>query len=185
MNELETRAFELAGIEIRDDDDGYHHLVGIVAPWAATYDTGRYIESFGPKVFDKSIKERGDRIPLLEQHNRSANPVGMSVSWEKTADGLVGDFRLARTNRGEEVRQLATDGMVTGLSVGFHPVRNQQRTVNGRQHVSRIEARLDHVGFVTAPAYDNAQVLAVRGFDPDDDELAPRLARWRHLLNTD
>ena len=181
MNELETRTIELAGIELRDDDDG-HHLVGIVAPWHSTYDTGRYIEKFGQSVFDKSIAERGDRIPLLEAHNRDRNPIGMAVKWEKTNHGLVADFRLARTARGEEARTLALDGMVTGLSVGFHPIRNKTTTVEGRQQIERLEARLDHVGFVTAPAYAEAQVVAVRAFDPDDKELAPRLARWRHLL---
>ena len=183
MNELETRTIELAGIEIREEEDG-HFLRGIVAPFHSTYDTGRYIEKFGQSVFDKSIAERGDRIPLLEQHDRGRNPIGMAVgsSWEKTNDGLVADFRLARTARGEEARTLALDGMVTGLSVGFHPIRNKTTTVEGRQQIERLEARLDHVGFVTAPAYSEAQVVSVRAFDPDDEELAPRLARWRHLL---
>ena len=27
-----------------------------------------------------------------------------------------------------------------------------------------------------------AQVLSTRAYDPDDEELVPRLARWRHLL---
>ncbi len=181
MGEVETRTVELAGLEVRDDDDG-HHLVGIVAPWHATYDAGSYVESFSRNVFDKTIKERGDRIPLLEQHDRARNPIGMAATWEKTADGLVADFRLARTTRGEEARQLALDGMVTGLSVGFIPIRNKTEKVDGRQHVTRLEARLDHVGFVTQPAYAEAQVVSVRAFDPDDPDLAPRLASWRHLL---
>jgi hypothetical protein len=45
-----------------------------------------------------------------------------------------------------------------------------------------MEARLDHVGLVTAAAYGEAKVLAVRSYDPDDPDVAPRLARWRHLL---
>jgi len=181
MSDVETRTVELAGLELREDDDG-HHLVGIVAPWQATYDAGDYVETFGRNVFDKTIQERGDRIPLLEQHDRGRNPIGMAASWEKTADGLVADFRLARTARGDEARQLALDGMVTGLSVGFVPIRNRTEKVAGRNHVTRLEARLDHVGFVTQPAYKEAQVVSVRAFDPDDVELAPRLARWRHLL---
>jgi hypothetical protein len=38
---------------------------------------------------------------------------------------------------------------------------------------------MDHVGFVAQPAYDGARVLAVRHFDADDPEIAPKLARWR------
>ena len=184
MSELITRTLEVAGLELRDSDDG-HHLVGVVAPFHATYDTGKFVEDFAPSVFDKSIAERGTRIPLLEQHDQARNPIGMAVEWEKTSDGLVGDFRLARTTRGEEARQLALDGMVTGLSVGFVPIRNKTEQRDGRQHVTRLEARLDHVGFVTAPAYSEAQVMSVRAFDPDDPEVAPRLARWRHLLTAE
>lgn len=179
---IETRTVELEALELREDDDG-HHLVGIVAPWHATYDAGDYVEQFAKTVFDKSITERGNKIPLLEQHDRNRHPIGMSATWEKTGDGLVADFRFARTGRADEARQLAADGMVTGLSVAFHPIRNKVETRDGRKHVLRLEGRLDHVGLVTAPAYDDAQVLAVRAFDPDDPEVAPKLARWRHLLD--
>ena len=72
--------------------------------------------------------------------------------------------------------------MVSGLSVGFRPIRNRSEKRNDRPHVVRLEAALDHVGFVATPAYDDARVLSVRAFDPDDVDHAPRLARWRHLL---
>ena len=180
---IETRTVELEYLELRDDDDG-HHLVGIVAPWHSTFDTGDYLEQFARTVFDKSIKERGTRIPLLEQHDRNRHPVGMSMSWENTADGLVADFRLANTSRADESRQLVVDNMVTGLSLAFQPIRNRTETRDGRRHVLRLEGRLDHVGLVTSAAYGEAKVLAVRHYDPDDPQVAPRLAKWRHLLTS-
>jgi len=180
---LETRTVDLEYLELRDDDDG-HHLVGIVAPWHSTFDAGEYLETFARTVFDKSIQERGTRIPLLEQHDRNKHPVGMSLSWENTNDGLVADFRLANTPRADESRQLVLDNMVTGLSVAFQPIRNRTETRDGRRHVTRMEARLDHVGLVTASAYSEAKVLAVRAYDPDDPHVAPRLAKWRHLLTS-
>ena len=106
----------------------------------------------------------------------------MSVRWEKSSEGLIGEFKLASTPRGEEARTLAADGMVTGLSVGFIPVRNKTTTVNGRQNIQRLEAKLDHVGLVTSAAYTEAKVLAVRAYDPDDEEIVPLLAKRRHLL---
>ena len=181
MSELETRTIQFSDLETRNDNDG-HHIVGLVVPFMSKYDTGRYIETLSSGVFDKSIKERGNRIPLLEQHDTQRHPIGMSVSWEKSATGLIADFKLAGTARGEEARTLAEEGMVTGLSVGFIPVRNKTTQVDGRQHVQRLEAKLDHVGLVTQPAYLEAQVLSTRAYDPDDEELVPRLARWRHLL---
>ena len=178
---LETRTVELDYLELRDDDDG-HHLLGIVAPWHSSFDAGEFVETFARTCFDKSITERGTKIPLLEQHDRNRHPVGMSMSWENTADGLLADFKLANTSRADESRQLAADGMVTGLSVAFQPIRNRTETRDGRRHVLRLEARLDHVGLVTAAAYGGAKVLAVRAYAPDDPEVAPRLAKWRHLL---
>jgi HK97 family phage prohead protease len=183
MSELETRTIEFSDLETRNDNDG-HHIVGLVAPFQSRYDTGRYIETLSSGVFDKSIKERGNRIPLLEQHDTQRHPIGMSVSWEKTATGLIADFKLAGTARGEEARTLAEEGIVTGLSVGFIPVRNRTGEINGKRHIERLEAKLDHVGLITTgrQAYQEAQVLSTRAYDPDDEELVPRLARWRHLL---
>ena len=178
---LETRTVEFSDLETRADADG-HHITGLVAPFMSRYDTGSYIETFTSSTFDKSIQERGDRIPLLEQHNNNNHPIGMAVEWNKSAEGLIADFKLAPTPRGEEARALAAEGMVTGLSVGFVPIRNKTTTSGGRTHISRLEARLDHVGLVTQAAYQEAKVLSVRAYDPDDQELVPRLAKWRHLL---
>ena len=181
MSELETRTIQFSDLETRTDNDG-HHILGLVAPFSAKYDTGRYIETLSSSVFDKSISERGNRIPLLEQHDTQRHPIGMAVKWDKTAEGLIADFRLAGTARGEEARTLASEGMVTGLSVGFIPVRNKTTQVDGRQHITRLEAKLDHVGLVTQPAYSEARVLSTRAYDPDAEEKVPRLAKWRHLL---
>lgn len=184
MSELETRTIEFSDLETRTDNDG-HHIVGLVVPWKSSFDAGRFIETLSSSVFDKSIQERGNRIPLLEQHDTQRHPIGMAVKWDKTADGLIADFRLANTARGEEARTLASEGMVTGLSVGFIPVRNKTTQVDGRQHITRLEAKLDHVGLVNQPAYSEARVLSTRAYDPDDETIVPRLARWRHLLTHD
>ena len=130
MSELETRTIEFSDLETRAEDDG-HHIVGMVAPFHSRYETPRFIETLSSNVFDKSIKERGNKIPLLEQHDTQRHPIGMSVSWQKDASGLIADFKLANTARGEEARTLAADGMVTGLSVGFLPIRNNKELSTG------------------------------------------------------
>ena len=174
-------------LELRQgSDDGGHFIRGVVAPYDTPTDIGGYVESFAPGLFAKSIAERGPRIGLMEQHNRQAFPVGMASSWEDTADGLVGTFRLAPTERGREALELAASGFLNGLSVGFVAVRNRTDKVGGREHITRTEAKLDHVGLVHAPAYDTARVLEARDddtepFDPDNPAHAPLLARWRAL----
>ena len=185
MNDVLTRN---AGVlELRDgtDDDG-HFIRGIVAPYDTPTDLGDVWESFAPGVFRRSIDHRGDRIGLMEQHNRQTFPVGMAAEWEDTTDGLVGTFRVAPTGRGREALELASSGLLNGLSVGFVPVHNRSGSeISGRSHVVRTEAKLDHVGLVHDPAYDTARVLEARsdgdGFNPDNPAVAPRLARFRAL----
>ena len=147
---IETRAVE-GELEIRDDlDDDYRHLIGIVVPWNATYKMpdGR-TESFDPAAFDKSVKARGDRIPLFQNHETTlAMPVGMAVSFTNRQDGLLADFKMARTLRGDESTSLARDRFVTGLSVGFRPIRNRSERRGDTDHVVRLEAALDHVGLL-------------------------------------
>jgi len=88
MADIINRHVEVAGFEIREDDDG-HHLVGIVAPFGALYDAGAYLERFAPTAFDKTIRERGTRVALLEQHATDRMPIGRAMTWEKTNDGLI------------------------------------------------------------------------------------------------
>jgi HK97 family phage prohead protease len=184
MGELHTREVQGLQFEIRNDDDG-HHLVGLVAPFGAVYDAGSYLERFAPTAFDKTIQERGRNIALLEQHATDRMPIGRAVDWQKTNDGIIADFLLARTARAEEARALAEDGFVTGFSVGFIPVRTRSMEMDGRPLRERTEVKLDHVGFVRTPAYQEAQLISVRAFDPDDAEQVPRLAKYRHLMRRD
>jgi hypothetical protein len=181
MTDLVTRLVDVGGFEMRNDDDG-HHLVGLVAPFGAVYDAGAYLERFATTAFDKTVQERGQRIALLEQHATDRMPIGRAVAWEKRPEGLVADFLLARTARADEARALAEDGFVSGFSVGFVPVRTRNLELDGRPLRERTEVRLDHVGFVRTPAYDDARLISVREFDPDDTEQVPRLAKYRHLM---
>ena len=186
MTEPLIERVRLAGdLELRDDDDG-HYVRGVVAPYGEPYDAGDFVETFTPGLFKKSVSERGDRIGLTEMHNRESFPIGRAMKWDDTSDGLVGQFRLAPTDRGREALDLVRSGFLDGLSVGFRPLRNTVTEVAGRRHIARIEAALDHVGLVHAPAYGSARVLEARDddpavFDPDNPAVAPRLARWRAL----
>jgi HK97 family phage prohead protease len=180
MPNVENRYLEFEETEIREAEDGRRHLVGIVVPWAGRYELkpGTF-ERFNRGAFDKSIAEHGDEISLYKQHEtRTSLPVARAVSWENTNDGLVADFRMHNTRDAAEIIELAQDGAVTGLSVGFIPIRSRTDQEGENTIITRLEARLDHVGFVSRPAYQDAKVTAVR-YDPDNPEIAPNLARWR------
>ena len=67
---------------------------------------------------------------------------------------------------GDEVLELARDGVPLGLSVGFLEVPGGNRWSPDRRRVTRTRAALDHVAVVRVPAYAGARVVAVdRGAD--------------------
>ena len=85
-------------MEIRDVATSRREIVGQVAPYDETsYLTG---DPRGERLlrgcFAKSIRQRGDRIPLCIGHNHGAErgAVGMSREWQEGGDGLVGVFRV-------------------------------------------------------------------------------------------
>ena len=170
-------------LEVRESPEG-RRVCGLAAPFDRQYDAGEYVEQFARGAFHKSIVERGDKIPLLEGHRQDAMPLGRAIHLEETSAGLYAEFLVSRTSRGEEALALARDSVMHSFSVGFVPVRDTRRkTSDGRPLVVRDEVKLHHVGLISeVPAYDDARVLAVRQYDPDDAQVAPRLSVWRGRL---
>jgi hypothetical protein len=50
-------------------------------------------------------------------------PIGVTVELEEHDDAAWGAWRVSKTTLGDEVLELARDGVPLGLSVGFHEVR--------------------------------------------------------------
>tara|TARA_R110002012_G_scaffold319941_1_gene541879 strand:+ start:1033 stop:1584 length:552 start_codon:yes stop_codon:yes gene_type:complete len=178
--QIENRLLELVDLEIREDNDD-HYLTGLIVPFHQRTDLGAYMEQMSPGVFDKSITERGDRIPLLETHARDRFPIGRSTEFTKTKQGLMATFMLANSERGREALELAKN-FVTGLSVGFIPIKSRTSTDGGRKLVTRVEAKLDHIAMVFNPQYDQARIMSVREYDPTDTDIAPNLAKYAHYI---
>jgi HK97 family phage prohead protease len=171
---LITRGF-VSGLEIRSDG---RTLAGIAVPFgtAARVRDGRgpaYDEQFAHGAFTRTIVERGDRVKLLIQHDRTTLPIGRATLLREDAAGLYGEFRVSATRAGDETLELLRDGALDGLSIGF---RGITQTGDTRRGVTRTEVRLDEVSVVSFPAYDAARVSAVRTAD------APRITIARRRL---
>jgi phage head maturation protease len=85
--------------------------------------------------------------------------VGRAIELEDREDGQYGTFRVSRTRAGDELLELARDGVYRAASAVFSPVAS--RSVDGV--IERQSARLIRVGIVERGAYPGAAVLAVRG----------------------
>jgi phage head maturation protease len=123
MTDLHIRA-TTADLQVRDGGDG-RTLVGPLVPWGITarvLDRGRLVE----EDFERGALAGTDpaRIPLTATHPRDNQtlPIGVTVELEERDDAAWGAWRVSKTALGDEVLELARDGVPLGLSVGFHEI---------------------------------------------------------------
>jgi uncharacterized protein len=153
-----------ATLHLRDNGDG-RTLVGPLLPWgveARVVDRGRHVV----ETFQRGALADVDpaRVPLTATHPRDNQtlPIGRTVELEERADAAWGAWRVSKTALGDEVLELARDGVPLGLSVGFLEVPGGSRWSTDRKRVTRTRAALDHVAVVRVPAYAGAGVQGVR-----------------------
>lgn len=135
-------------------------------------DGGRthYVETWLPRVFARSLSERGERIPLLGRHKLERWPFGVVRAWQDTDEHLGFEAKVSRTRDGDELLELIIDGAVSGISVGCEPKVNREVPYG----VERVEAVLLELSVCTIPQIDGARILSVReareaeGLDVDD-----------------
>jgi HK97 family phage prohead protease len=163
MNQMHTRSFT-SPLQVRDGGDG-RTLVGPVLPWgveARVVDRGRLVT----ETFERGALQGTDpgRIPLTALHPRDAGtlPIGVTVELRDDADALHGAWHVSKTTIGDEVLELARDGVPLGLSVGFMDLPGGSRWNTERTRVTRTRAALDHIAVVRVPAYAGAGVVGVR-----------------------
>ena len=163
MTEILTRELQTT-LALRDDGDG-RTLHGALLPWnveARVVDRGRLVvETFERGALAGTTPAR---VPLTATHPRDAGtlPIGVMVELEDRAEAAWGAWRVSRTAIGDEVLELARDGVPLGLSVGFAEVPGGSRWSPDRSRVTRTRAALDHVAVVRVPAFAGAGVVGVR-----------------------
>ena len=163
-----------ADLEVRGDG---RTVVGIAVPFDTPTSirevTGHYSEVFRRGAFARTIRERGDRVKFLAQHDRRSMPLGRAHVLREDAAGLYAEFRVSATTAGDDALALIRDGALDALSIGFRPVRD--RWTADRSEVERLEVRLDEVSAVAFPAYDSALIAGVRsGLPTIPTEVARR-----------
>lgn len=183
-------ALQLRDVEATGPTDAPRYLEGRAVPYGTWENVGWYLEQHEPGSLAKSIKEAANDLPLLLFHNNQAFPVGKAEEWREESDGLHGVWKMdGAADAAEAVRQ-AEDGRLTGLSIGFVPIRsswemaaewNPDLGPEYQDKVVRQESRLLEVSLTPTPAYAGAQVTLVRSRDHTRREQANRreLAAWR------
>jgi hypothetical protein len=171
---METRSYEL-DLEVRTELDG-RTVCGICVP----YDVEQKIhpgltEVFVRGAFD-AVTRAAHRVKLLQGHDAKNLPIGRAHVLREDERGLYGEFRVSKTDRGDQILELVRDGVLTNLSVGFLPLKDRKRP-NGV--IERVKAHLAEVSLVTFGAYgESATVSSVR-----DVLEKPNLAQLENVIS--
>ena len=109
-------------------------------------------------AYKKTIKENGDRVRYIYQHNM-AQPLGKMNMLEEDDKGLMFEAEIADTTLGNDVYELLKMGVITENSVGILPM---QKEFKG-DYREITEVKLYEVSAVTLAANDQAKIMSVKG----------------------
>lgn len=148
---------------------------------------GRMIsEIVAPGAFD-GIERRANRVRVNYHHqdHELRHQLGRAVAFHPERDeGLVARLRIRPGEYGDDALTLADDGDL-GASAGFGVMPGGEAWPSrGTRRLTRLF--LDHVALTPTPAYQGAQVLAVRARGNLPEPIAtPLLDQWRALQLAD
>lgn len=169
-------------IDIRAKDDstdagftGYASVFGNVDAYGTAIVKG---------AFKKTLQERGDKIPVLWQHD-SYSPIGKPIELKEDATGLYVNAAInENVTFGKEAMELLRQGVPLSLSIGFEIIKSRSyeeadddaldwsdapswaSSPDGREWVRVIEeVRLWEFSVVTFAANEQATIDDVRSAD--------------------
>lgn len=124
---------------------------------ASTGSIDRHGESLNPKGW--KLDHFKDNPVILINHDYFGDPIGSATNVYERDGTLYIDFKIANTERGDEILQLIEDDCYNTLSVGFIPIKFDEKG-----DYTWAEMELIEVSIVTVPA--NAEALIkVKSFE--------------------
>jgi len=161
VSEILTRSDGvLAGIDFKE------RLIDLIAvPWgqvAKVFWRGELWDEVIERGAFDGVESRAGRVRVNREH-RKGDTVGKVVEFNPSDDrGLFARIRVVRGAKGDEILYLAEEDMVSA-SIGYRANKPSDVVLNKEARTRMVKsAFLDHVGMVEDPAFDGAQVLAVR-----------------------
>ena len=152
--ELKRLSFALTEVKAEDDTrtvEGFGSVFNNV---------DSYSDIVMPGAFAKSIAKRNP--VMLWQHN-SDQPVGVWDTLEEQKKGLFVSGRILATTLGNDAYTLLKAGAISGLSIGYSPVKWETDSAKGVRKLTEVE--LYEISLVTFPANDKATITRVKSDD--------------------
>ncbi len=140
---------------------------GTLTGWASVYNViDQQDDIVLPGAFRKTLSEwRASKrvIPLTADHtNTSEGVIGSLAQADDTAYGLKTTFKFATTQKAQDVRSLARDGHLNGLSIWGAIHQKSFDTVAGKSVRLLKELGLAFVGITPMPANTDSLVLTAK-----------------------
>lgn len=115
-------------------------------------------------AYQKTIKENGERVKYLYQHNMM-QPIGKMNELYEDEKGLVFVAEVPKTQLGKDVIELMKAGVITENSVGILPIQKEDKG----DYRELKEVKLFEISAVTLAANDQAKIMDVKGSIIIDD----------------
>jgi HK97 family phage prohead protease len=151
---METLYIEASSIECSEDR---REISGKIVPMG-TGEIGA--TNLGAYTFAAGSIEISDptKIKLFSMHDMK-KPVGRMTSAEVVDGvGIFATFKLSRSQAGADALIMASEGLVSGLSIGAEIIASKPSRDG---HTVVTAAKLTEVSLVTEPAFKSAQVLEI------------------------
>lgn len=134
-----------------------------IEAYASTWDKDLGNDTITKGAFAKTIKERfsgGQKrdIKVLWQHDMSA-PLGLPIHMEEDSKGLYTVSKISDTPLGQQAMQLARDGVVDKMSIGYDTIQSKDDGKGGR---ILSELKLYEYSLVTFPMNEKAGILQAK-----------------------
>ena len=151
---METLFIEASQIECNEDR---REISGLIVPMG-TGEIG-YTNMGGATFAAGSIDiTEPTKIKLLAQHDMK-RPVGRMISAEyKDGVGIFATFKLSRSQAGTDALIMASENLVSGLSIGAEVLASKPSRDG---HIVISSARIKEVSLVTEAAFKSAKVLEI------------------------
>ncbi len=103
------------------------------------------------------------KIPLLDWHGDSLGRlIGSARELKSVPQGVWFNAGFSATPEAQRARQLAQEGHLSGVSIGYLPIRQSFKSVGGRDVRLLHEVRLLEISLTPVPANPLAQVASVK-----------------------
>ncbi|AWN24011.1 HK97 family phage prohead protease [Deinococcus irradiatisoli] len=154
---------------------------GVITAYAAVFGSA---DSYGDVIqkgaFSKTIAERKDKIKVLVNHDGwSRLPVGKPLSMEEDNYGLLTTTKMSRTQMGQDIYTLASEGAISELSIGYYALKaiypddDASRAAGIYRYLNEI--RLEEYSFLAVPsAHPGAVITGIKS----GADLAREIKRW-------